>query len=72
MADFVLKNNYFKFNGQIKQQISGTINGTKFNTFYPFLFMDRTETAFLETLELQPLVWFQYIGDIFHILMCGE
>ena len=72
MADFVLKNNYFKFNGQIKQQISGTVNGTKFNTLYPFLLMDRIETTFLETLELQPLVWFRYIGDIFYILMCGE
>ena len=30
MADFVLKNNYFKFNEQIKQQISGTAIGTKF------------------------------------------
>ena len=32
MADFVLKNNYFEFNGQIKQQISGTAIGTKFTT----------------------------------------
>ena len=30
MADFVLKNNYFEFKGQIKQQISGTAIGTKF------------------------------------------
>ena len=30
MADFVLKNNYFEFNGQIKQYISGTAIGTKF------------------------------------------
>ena len=65
MADFVLKNNYFKFNGQIKQQISGTV-------LHPFLFMDRVETAFLETLELQPLVWFGYINDIFYVLMRGE
>ena len=30
MADFVLKNNYFEFKGQIKKQISGTAIGTKF------------------------------------------
>ena len=30
MAEFVLKNNYFEFNGQVKQQISGTAIGTKF------------------------------------------
>ena len=30
MAEFVLKNNYFEFNGECKQQISGTATGTKF------------------------------------------
>ena len=30
MAEFVLKNNYFEFNGSIKQQLSGTAIGTKF------------------------------------------
>ena len=34
MADFVLKNNCFEFNGQIKQQISGTAIGTKFGPPY--------------------------------------
>ena len=29
-AEFVLKNNYFEFNGKVKQQISGTAIGTKF------------------------------------------
>ena len=29
MVDFFLKKNYFEFNGQIKQQISGTVFGTK-------------------------------------------
>ena len=61
-ADFVLKNNYFEFNGQIKQQISGTAIGTKFAPPYACLFMDKIETAFLETQELQPLVWFRYIA----------
>ena len=30
MATFVLKNNYSKFSGKVKQQISGTAIGTKF------------------------------------------
>ena len=29
MAEFVLKNNFLEFNGQIKQQISGKTIGTK-------------------------------------------
>ena len=60
MADFVLKNSYFEFNGQIKQEISGTAIGTKFAPAYACLFMDNIETVFLETQELQPLVWFRY------------
>ena len=72
MADFVLKNNYFEFNGQIKQQISGTAIGTKFAPRYACFFIDKIETAFLETQELQPLVWFRYIDDIFFIWTHGE
>ena len=29
MTEFVLNNNFFEFNGQIKQHISGTAIGTK-------------------------------------------
>ena len=65
MTDFVLKNNYFEFNKQIKQKISGTAIGTKFVPPYACLFMDTIETTFLQTQELQPLVWFRYIDDIF-------
>ena len=67
MANFVLKINYFEFNVQIKQQISGTAIGTKFATPYACLFMDKIETAFLETQELQSLAWFRYIDDIFYL-----
>ena len=34
--------------------------------------MDKIETAFLETQQLQPLVWFRYIDDIFFIWTHGE
>ena len=49
MAQFVLENNFFEFNGEVKQQISGTAIGTKFAPTYACIFMDDLETSFLET-----------------------
>ena len=72
MAEFVLKNNYFEFNGQVKHQISGTAIGTKFAPTYACIFMDEIETKFLETQEFQPLVWFRYIDDVFFISPHGQ
>ena len=72
MAEFVLKNNYFEFNGGVKQQISWTAVGTKFAPPYACIFMDQVETDFLQTQKFQPLVWFRYIDDIFFIWTHGE
>ena len=72
MAEFVLKNNYFEFNGGVKQQISWTAIGTKFAPPYACIFMDQVETDFLQTQKFQPLVWFRYIDDIFFIWTHGE
>ena len=72
MAEFVLKNNYFEFNGSIKQQLSGTAIGTKFAPPYACLFMDKLETNFLKTQKLQPLVWLRYIDDVFFLWTHGE
>ena len=44
MAEFVLKNNYFEFNGQVKHEISGTAIGTKFAPPYTCIIMDEVET----------------------------
>ena len=44
MAEFVLKKNYFEFNGKVKKQISGTAIGTKFAPPYACIFMDQVET----------------------------
>ena len=49
MAEFVLKNNYFEFNGKVTKQISGTAIGAKFGPPYACIFMDQAETEFLET-----------------------
>ena len=65
MAKFVLKN-YFQFNGKVKQQISGTAIGTKFVPPYACI------SSFLETQEMNPLLWFRYIDDIFFIWAHGQ
>ena len=44
MAEFVLKNNFFEYNGKVKKQISGTAIGTKFVRPYTCIFMDHVET----------------------------
>ena len=49
MAEFVLKNNYFEFNGNVKKQTLGTAIGTKFAPPYACIFMDQVETDFLKT-----------------------
>ena len=71
MAEFVLKNNYFEFNGQVKHRISGTAIGTKFATTYACIFMDEIEIKFLQTQEFQSLVWFRYIDNVFFIWTHG-
>ena len=56
MAEFVLKNNFFEFNREVKRQKSGTAIGTKFAPPYACIFMDEVETEFLKSQELQPFL----------------
>ena len=72
MADFVLKNNFFEFNGEVKRQKCGTAIGTKFAPPYACIFMDEVETEFLKSQELQPFLWLRYTDDIFFIWTHGE
>ena len=72
MAKFVLNNNYFEFNGKVKQQTLGTAIETKFAPHYACIFIDKVETSFLETQEMKPLVWFRYIDDAFFIWTHGQ
>ena len=67
MAKFLVQNNCFEFNGETKQQISGTAVGTNFAPPYECIFMDQVESEFLKTQIHQPLVWFRCIDDIFFI-----
>ena len=57
LAKFVLQNNYFEFNGKVKQQVSGTAIETKFAPPYACIFLDQVESEFLKTQQYQPLVW---------------
>ena len=72
LAEFVLKNIFFEFSKEIKQQISGTTIRTKFSPPYACIYMDKTEADFLEWQELQPFVWLRYIDNIFFIWTHGE
>ena len=72
MTEFVVKNNFFEFNGSVKQQVSGTAIGTKCAPTYACIYMDEVETEFLKTQENTPLAWFRYIDDIFFIWTQGK
>ena len=72
MLEFVSKNNYFEFTGNVKQQLSGTAIGTKYARPYAYIFMVQVETGFLQSQKLRPMVWFRYNDDIFCIWTHGE
>ena len=72
MAEFVLKNNFFEFNGSVKQQVSGMVIATKCAPTYTCIYMDELETELLKTQERASLVWFRYINDIFFIWTYGK
>ena len=72
MLEFVLKNNYFEFNGNAKQLLSGTTIETKCGPPYACVFIDKLETDFLESQKLKPMVWFRYIDHIVFVWTHGE
>ena len=69
LSEFVLKNNLFEFNDKIKQQISGTAIRTKLAHPYACIYMDKTETDFPKTQDLQPFIWLRYSDDIFFFVI---
>ena len=68
--EFVLKNDFFEFNNQTKQQISGTAIGTKCAETYDCISMDLFE--FLETQRDKLFWWIRYIDDVFLIWTHGQ
>ena len=71
-TEFVIKNNVFKFNGTVKEQISGTAIQTKCVPSYSWIFTSEFETSFIESQQSKPLEWSRYIDNIFFILTHGE
>ena len=65
MLEFALKNNYFEFNGNVKQQLSGTAIEAKRARLYACIFMNKVEIGFLESQKLKPMALLRYIDDIF-------
>ena len=80
MVEFVLKNNFFEFNGEVKRKKSGTAVVTKFAPPYACIFMDEIERErererereFLKIQELKSFLWLRYIDNIFFTLAHGE
>ena len=56
MAEFVLKNNNFEFNGKVKKQLLGTASGTKLAPTCASVFMNKLESDFLKSQEPTPLL----------------
>ena len=67
MTEFVLRNNYFEFNGKVKQQISGTAIGTKCAPTYVCIYMDEFENEFISLRIDKPLAWLRYIHVVFFV-----
>ena len=47
ITEFISRNNYFEFNSEVKQQISGTTIGTKCTPTYVCVYMNEFENEFL-------------------------
>ena len=57
---------------KFKQQLSGTVIGTKCAWPYACILMDKVETGFLEKQKSKTMGWFHYTEDIFFIWTYGE
>ena len=68
----MLKNNFFEFNGSVKQQVLGAVFGIVCFRIRLYVYMDEVEIEFLKTQESTPLVWFRYIDYIFFIWTHGK
>jgi len=72
LLHLILTKTAFSFNGKFYEQLAGTTMGTKCAPIYAILFMNKIETEFLANRPLKPLVWWQFIDDIFSIWLHGR
>ena len=73
MIEFILKRNYFDFNGEHFLQTMGTAMGTAFAPNYANIYMGYFEQKALSKApnNLQPLIWKRFVDDIFFIWTHG-
>ena len=64
LADVVLKNNFFEFNGAFYHQLRGTAIGTKCAPSYAILFLADLEEKLLRDSSCKPWLWWRYIDDV--------
>ena len=72
IAEFVLKNKYFEFNGKVKKHLSGIAIGTMSAPTYASNLMKKFESNFLKLQDLTSLLWYCYINDVFFIWTHGK
>ncbi len=71
LAEIILQNNVFEFNGVFYKQIQGTAMGTKMAPSYAILYMDYLERKILER-DPKPYIWLRFIDDIFMVWLHGD
>ena len=64
LADFLLRNNEFEFNGQYFRQISGTAMGTPFAVTYANIYMSFWTRKYWIQTPCQPDIHYRFIDDI--------
>ena len=72
LAELVLNNNNFEFNGNHYLQSLGTAIVTKMAPSYGNLFMDRLERQLISDAQVKPYLWLRYIDDIFMVRTGSE
>ena len=72
LAEFVLRNNNFEFDGKNFLQKRGTAIGTRMAPAYANIFMNDLESRLLDLAPVKPYHWLRYIDDIFVIWTAGK
>ena len=67
LIELVLTKNHFQFNDVDYIQKLGTAMGTRMAPSYSSLFMGKFEKDFLDSYDVQPLLWLRFLDDIFMI-----
>ena len=72
MLRLMLKRNSFQFNRKNYLQIHGTAMGTKMAIAFANIFMADLETQILSKSVIKPMIWKQYIDNIFFVVGCQQ